>query len=119
MVGYIQPSKRRAKMPRVTVTLAMSVVMAMMLAANATLPLIALTITKLAAAVGLAKKRNSNPNWLSENPTSQAAAVESAGSITILRLLALNATWLLCRILDTESVAPMQMRASGNVSEAK
>ena len=41
---------------------AMSVVMAMILAAKATFPLIALTITKLAAAVGLAKKRNSRPS---------------------------------------------------------
>lgn len=106
-------------MPRVTVILAISVEMAMILAANATLPPIAFTITKLAAAEGLAKNRNSRPNCAPENPTNQAAAVEIAGSTTIFIQLALNATWLLSRMLETESVAPMQISASGNVRDAK
>ena len=91
----------------------------MILAARATLPFMAFTITKLAAAVGLAKNRKSSPSWLPEKPISHAAIVESTGKITIFILLALNATWLPSRMLLTESVAPMHISASGSVREAK
>ena len=99
--------------------LAISVVMAIMFAARATLPLIAFTITKLAAAVGLAKNKNSRPNCSPEKPINHAARVEANGRMIIFILLALNATWLPTRMLATESVAPMQINASGKVNEAK
>ena len=99
--------------------LAISVVMAIIFAANTTLPLIALTITKLAAAVGLAKNRNSKPNCSPENPAIHAAHVEATGSTIIFMLLALRATWLPTRMPATESVAPIQINAKGNVNKAK
>src|SRR5690554_915947 len=101
------------------VTLAINVVIAMMFAARRSFPPSALAITKLAAAVGLAKNRNINPNSAPEKPSAQAAVVHSVGKTTIFISAELKAVELSLRRALNDTVAPMHSRASGSVREAK
>src|SRR5690554_1972879 len=117
--SQIQPATLSAKTPRVMVRLAIRVDRATMLAASDALPPIALTMTKLAAAVGLAKNRNSTPSSRPSKPAPQAARVASSGSVTIFSKLELTASCPDSRMEPIDRVAPMQMSAKGRVSEAK
>src|SRR5699024_9259372 len=120
IVLQIRPPARRTKMPPVTVMLAMSVVRAMMLAARRSLPPIILAMTKLEAEVGLAKYRNRTPSSGPVKPSAQAAATASAGRTSIFSMLAPNVVARsLCSSASRDSVPPVQIRASGSVSEAK
>lgn len=113
------PAVRSRNTPRVTVTLAMSVVSATMLAARRSLPPKALTMTKLAAAVGLAKNRNISPSSRPSNPASHAVSVHSTGNVTIFMTLALIASLRSLRMELSDSVPPMHINARGRVRDAK
>ena len=106
-------------MPAVMVMPAIRVLMAMMLAARRSLPPIARTITKLAAAVGEAKNRNSTPSSVPRKPSSTATVVASSGTLIIFIRLALRASLRPSRSERIDRVPPMQINASGSVMRAK
>ncbi|KZY29546.1 hypothetical protein A3729_12195 [Oleiphilus sp. HI0043] len=64
---------------------------AIIVAANSALPRMALAITKLAVAVGLANIRNKVPNAKSLKPITKAARVNSNGNPTSFSKVAFNA----------------------------
>jgi hypothetical protein len=107
------------KIPILVVTAAISVVITMIAAANSWLPFACRAMTKLAAAVGLAKYRNRIPNSGPRNPHNQAPRVASTGNPIIFTRLALNAISPLLRNAASDRVPPMQINARGNVIFAR
>ena len=83
------------------------------------MPPSALTMTKLAAAVGLAKNKNISPSSRPSKPASQAANVHNAGNVTIFITLPLIARLRSERIALKDKVPPMHISAKGMVREAK
>ena len=119
VLSYATPIDCSTNTPVVTVTLASKVVSAIMFAAMRSLPPRAFTITKLAAAVGLAKNRNMSPSSRPSKPASQATSVHRAGKDTIFQMDEPMAGPLSLRMDFSDTVAPIQSRARGRVSEAK
>src|SRR5690554_7981918 len=105
------------KTPAVTVTLASKVVSAMILAAMRSFPPKAFTMTKLAAAVGLAKNRHLRPSSRPSNPASQAASVHTAGEPSIFHTEAPSGAPLSVLMAFRAAVAPMHRTAGGRARD--